>query len=451
MTMRLHDLLCGLAPWCYRDPKVKKAAIKKAVRAEPVEASARLDAGSSTGSGRTGLVTHLGRLAVYCVLVSGAHAQAIDPLALTPSNDTPDPAPASSSGLRMEVQAQTADLRFTPAGQARQQQRGVLDFRREWTLRPDWKLGLSNRLEQVHADTGSVTRHALREAYASWRWGEGAYLDAGRVQWRNGVASGFNPSDFLKRGAVLDLGTQNPQALRENRLGTVMLRQQWLGHWGSLQLAYLPKLSSKPPTSTDANPRAPAWERTNAEDAALLRFAPKTGDTWTAESLLYARAGEPLRSALNLTGALGDAWIVHAEWAGGRSSRGAARSSTSTSSSRHDQELAIGASWTTPWGWIATVERHQSSVAGNVSNNSDAWFTRLAWDNAFGLRHINLAAFARINSNDHSRLWQLDARWHLNDHHSLSLIWGQYSGRPGSEYGRVPTRAYGQVAWAVYF
>jgi hypothetical protein len=93
------------------------------------------------------------------------------------------------------------------------------------------------------------------------------------------------------------------------------------------------------------------------------------------------------------------------------------------------------------------LERHQCSTVGS----SDAWFTCLAWDNDFGLRNINLAAFARINSNDHSRLWQLDARWHLNDRHSLSLIWGQYTGRPGSEYGRVPTRAYGQVTWTLYF
>ena len=265
------------------------------------------------------------------------------------------------------------------------------------------------------------------------------------------MASGFNPSDFLKRGAVLDLGTQNPQALRENRLGTVMLRQQWLGHFGSLQLAYIPQLSSRSPTAPDANPRSPAWERTNGQDAALLRFAPKTGESWTAEGLLYARAGEPVRSAINLTGAVGDAWIVHAEWAGGRAGGGAARSSTgpsiSAAVSHHDQELAVGASWTTPWGWIATVERHQSSTVGS----SDAWFSRLAWDNAFSLRNINLAAFARINSNDHSRLRQVDVRWHLNDHHSLALIWGKYAGSPSSEYGRVPTRAYGQVAWAVYF
>ena len=171
--------------------------------------------------------------------------------------------------------------------------------------------------------------------------------------------------------------------------------------------------------------------------------------------MLYARAGEAVRSAFNVTGAVGDAWIVHAEWAGGRAGGCAARSSTgpstSPASSRHDQELAVGASWTTPWGWIATVERHQSSATSNASNTSDAWFTRLAWDNAFGLRNINLAAFARINSNDHSRLRQMDVRWHLNDHHSLALIWGKYAGSPSSEYGRVPTRAYGQVAWAVYF
>lgn len=381
-------------------------------------------------------------LCMTIMLSPNARAQDTDPLALQATDD----APAPSSGLRLEAWAQTASLRPGVTGPAQQQQRLVLDFRREWSFGSQWKLGLSNRAEQVHANTGSELRNALREAYVSWQWGEGRYLDLGRLQWRNGVASGFNPSDFLKRGAVLDIGTQNPQALRENRLGTVMLRQQWLGDFGSLQLAYLPQLASHATT----NPRAPAWERTNAKDAALLRWAPATGQAWTAEGLVYARAGDPLRGAVNLTTLIGDAWIVYGEWAGGRAARSGNNTHTSTDASTpsaHAQELALGATWTTPWVWTLTVERHQTNTPGT----SDAWFARWAWDKALGRPDLNLAAFVRLNSNDRSRLWQIDARWNVNDVHTLALTTGRYSGSPHSEYGRVPTRGFGSVNWVMYF
>ncbi len=53
-----------------------------------------------------------------------------------------------------------------------------------------------------------------------------------------------------------------------------MLRQQWLGHFGSLQLADIPQLSSRPPTAPDANPRAPAWDNAfGVRDVNLAVFA----------------------------------------------------------------------------------------------------------------------------------------------------------------------------------
>lgn len=370
-------------------------------------------------------------------LSASIQAQTVDPLALTPLADTPDP---RASGLRLEGWVQTADLRPGASGLPTEQQRLVLDFRREWALGGDWRLGLSDRVEQVHSDTGSQLRNAWRESYLSWHWDAASYLDLGRIQWRNGVASGFNPSDFLKRGAQLDIGTQNPLVLRENRLGTVMVRQQWLSDVGSLQLGWIPQLSSVTP-SPRSNPRSPAWERTNGNAAALLRWAPAVGERWTAEGMIYKRAGEPLRLASNLTALVGDAWIAYAEWAGGRAWP------TIPVGDRHVQELALGATWTSPWGWLATLERQQATTAGN----SDAWFARWSWDKALGLHDLVLASFARINSADRSRLWQLDARWNVNDAHSLNVGWGRANGPPDSEYGRVPSREFGMLSWLVYF
>ena len=258
------------------------------------------------------------------------------------------------------------------------------------------------------------------------------------------MASGFNPSDFLKRGAVLDLGTQNPQALRENRLGTVMLRQQWLGDWGSVQGAWIPKLSSK--AGPRAAPRSPAWERTNGADAALLRWAPGTPEAWSAEALAYARAGEPVRWGANATALLSDSLVAYGEWAGGRAFPRAPVAGGAPAP-RRDQELAAGATWTSPWGWTATLERQQSTTPGS----SDAWFARWAWDSALGRRDFNLAAFLRQAASHGSRLWQVDARWHLDDRHSVALAWGGNHGGPARDPGRPPVRRYGTVAWSVYF
>jgi hypothetical protein len=236
----------------------------------------------------------------------------------------------------------------------------------------------------------------------------------------------------------------------------VMLRQQWLGDGGSLQLAWIPKLSSRPVVAGSAtaprsvvvvktNPRSPDWERTNGDDAALLRWAPRTPDAWSAEALAYARAGEPVRWAANLTGLLGDSWIVYGEWSDGRAApRPVLRSQAPATG--HEQELAAGATWTSPWRWTVTAERQQAATPGNT----DAWFARLAWDQAFGSRDVNLAAFARIGAQDRSRLWQLDARWHVNDRHSLTLVWGGTHGTAASEYGRLPTRRYGMASWSFY-
>lgn len=385
-----------------------------------------------------------GLLALALMAPAWAMAQTVDPLSLQPTeDDAPAAPPPGASSLRLEAWAQGADLRHPVPGVATRQQRAVLDFRHEWRSLEEagWTLSGSGRLEQVRGHDGGghilqETRFALREAYASREWAPGRYVDVGRLQWRNGVAAGFNPSDFLQRGAVLDLGTQNPQALRENRLGTVMLRHQWLGASGSLQLGWIPRLSSG---GVHDNPRSPGWERTNSRDAALLRWAPNTGEGWSAEGLLQVRAGEPSRWAANITRGVGDAWIVYAEWAGGPAQAPA-------HSSHWQQALATGATWTSPWRWGLTLERHQASLPGT----SDAWFSRLSWDKAFGADDLTLSGFVRRTTGDHSRLWQLDARWHVNDRHSLALIWGGTDGAAGSEYGRLPMRRQALVSWTIY-
>ena len=407
-----------------------------------------------------------------------AQAQTTDPLTLVPQADAGEPT-GDAIALRAELARDQFDRRFASGSIPSWQNRVALDFRHEWSL-GGWKLGLSDRLEQVGASDGDETRNALREAYASKAIGSAGFLDAGRINWRNGVGIGFNPTDFLKRGALVAQTTQNPQALRENRLGTVMLRAQAVSMLGSAQLALIPDLADTASTSATA----PAWDRTNSARAALLKFAPNTGGRTSLDVLGYARAGERPRLGMNASRLIGDAWVAHAEWVGAVA-RPLAGPGEAPRDERWTNALTAGVTWTTPAGIVLALERQYSGDALTPDRWSnwqavlsspraaqfgtqygamrsmrasdqapltrDAWFARAAWDDAFGVRGIDLVAITRVNADDHSRLWQGEAHWHVSDRHSVQVIVGGYAGGPTSEYGSAAIRRYAQVGWLVYF
>jgi hypothetical protein len=60
------------------------------------------------------------------------------------------------------------------------------------------------------------------------------HLEVGRINVRNGVALGFNPTDFFKTGSLVDQASLDPTVVRLNRLGTVMTRFQASGGHSSL-------------------------------------------------------------------------------------------------------------------------------------------------------------------------------------------------------------------------
>lgn len=415
--------------------------------------------------------------AVLSAVISAAHAQASDPLALVPQEQGETPA---ATGLRFELARDQFDRRQLAGARAATspawQNRAVLDFRREWSPDANWKLGFSDRVEQVFAPTGDETRNALREIYASRALGAGGFVDAGRINWRNGVATGFNPTDFLKRGALIARTTQSPQALRENRLGTAMLRVQAISSLGSAQAALIPELADQRSTSATS----PAWDRTNGANAALVKFAPRVDERTSVDVLAYARAGERPKLGANVTRLVGDASVLYAEWAGG-DTRPLAGPFEAPRNERWTHSWVAGGTWTSPVGVVLTLEHQYAGDAltpdrwrawqqvmgtplaaqlgalrgaragAQAPLTRNAWFARAAWDDAFGVRGIDLAAITRINATDRSRLWQTEARWHIDDRHSLAAIVGGFSGAARSEYATTSTRRYAQLAWLAYF
>lgn len=413
--------------------------------------------------------------ALLLVAWSAATAQdlppTLDPLALGVEVSPPNADPGEGLGLKLEAWAQAMDLRQAQ-GAADRLGRAVLDFRREGSIGSDGRWVLSDRLEAVeYSDGGTdgMRRNALREAYFSVQATPSWYVDAGRINLRQGVALGYNPTDYLRENAVVMRSSQNPAALRENRLGAVMLRAQWLDELGSAQLALLPQLSET--DHFDDGTWALGLERTNRHGAALLRLSPRTGERWALDLTGYAREGAAPQVGSNLSWTATDALLFQVEWTGGqRAPVPTLNAGTTSGDERWFNRLAAGASWTTPLGLVLSLEQHYAGDALTEAEWED-WraatgpaagrlgalrqdlqerqdlltrrygFARLAWDRAFGLASLDLSAFVRRNAADGSAFWQAEAVWHADERWDLGLQHTRSTGAGDSEFGAAPTRA----------
>ena len=56
--------------------------------------------------------------------------------------------------------------------------------------------------------------------------GGSSIFDFGRINVRGGPGYGYNPTDFFRDGSLRVITSADPFALRQNRMGSVMLRAQ---------------------------------------------------------------------------------------------------------------------------------------------------------------------------------------------------------------------------------
>lgn len=396
----------------------------------------------------------------------GALAQSpadLDPAQFQVAEQEDGAAPAL--GIKASIGLDALDRRRAVDGGADAGLRSVLDLRREWHLGSDWSATVSGRIEGSGDGNGSTVRSAFREGYVAKRMGDSLFVDVGRINLRSGVASGFNPTDWLREASALPQTTQNPVSLRENRLGTVMLRLQAIENWGAVQVAVVPHLADK---EEGASPEGWAWERTNDDKALHVRVAPQLHEALSLDLLAYARENRPPQWGLNLSSVLHSALIAHAELATGLR-EGLAAPGVAPSTQMH-QRIAAGVNWTTPQGAVLTVERHSATDALNPQDWEawrlatdrptlrslaqlrtqrsdlqeplvrDAWFFRATVSGLSERANVDLGAFVRLNAYDHSALWQVDGAWHVRPRVSVYASLGGFAGSSSSEFGTNPTR-----------
>lgn len=372
----------------------------------------------------------------------------------------------------------------------------ALDGRGKWSAGQNLELNLSDRFNllaqnNIPAPSDQEYRNDLREAYLTWQPAGQTWLEAGRFNLKNGVALGYNPTDFFKTGAVVERDTADPSVLRENRLGTAMLRGETIQSWGSASLAFAPKFYSPPALNGLPQPSLdPQFQDTNSSSRTLLSVTANGVGDLNPQALVLREDGRT-RLGADASETIGRAVVLYGEWAGGDEPDLVARAiqygkATGTipalapylpptdAAAHFDNDVAVGGSWTSQNEVTVNLEYHyhQSGMSAadwrNWFNygaalkpfpgNSEAWyvrqfalfegepatrqelFARVDWNDAL-LSHLELSALAFLDLEGGSSGGQVEADYDLSDAWSVGALAGASFGARRSDYGSLPTAA----------
>lgn len=400
----------------------------------------------------------------------GADAES-DALMLESAPVAPTPAVGRDTRLYLEGAAGSARLRH--AGGAENRTRLSLDFRHSARLGAGWRGVISDRLDRFQPAQAGPDEivNSLREAYLSWQ-PEGAttVLEFGRVNLRYGPGYGYNPTDFFRDGSLRAPTTADPVALREHRLGTVMLRVQRLWSKGSLSLALSPKLAD--------GPSADGWSldlgSTNQQDRALMVLGTQFSQRLSSQVLLYKASAIAPALGVNVTALVSDAAVAHLEWTRSREPDLADRTLALTARSAPRNRFVGGATYTTPGKLSVTTEYQYNGfgldqggwAALGATPPAQLAYLREALrlqelaprqayliyitQKGLGLKDLDLTAYLRFNPGDDSRLAWFELRHHW-PRFDLSAQWQHHIGRSGSEFGVLPDRRVLQVLGTYHF
>lgn len=358
--------------------------------------------------------------------------------------------------------------------QSQDTQRLSLDFSHAARLGPSLRAVISDRVDNIYpAAMGTdSTLNSLREAYVSWQPESGnTILEFGRINLRYGPGYGYYPTDFFRDGSLRAVTTADPVALRQNRLGTVMLRGQQIWSGGSLSIAYSPKLANRP--STDG------WDldlgSTNNRDRVLVALGTQFSQTISSQLMAYKEGGMSTTLGANLTALLSDAAVAHMEFTRGSEPDLLSRALAAPGASSTRNRFSGGVTYTTLGKLSVTAEYEYNGFALSRSNWANVGAASPAIQGAyllealrlqelaprqayliyvsqksFMLKNMDLTAFLRVNANDYSRLAWLELRHHWPSF-DLAFQLQQNMGRSTSEYGILPDRRIMQVLGTYYF
>lgn len=402
---------------------------------------------------------------------AGAAAQDAEQDALALADRHAD-APAAASDWRGLAELAVGGPLETGDGRHPATRRLSLDLRAEHALSPRWRWLIADRLDWARpaAPGADNAVNTLKEAYLSARLRPDTLLDVGRINVRQGVATGFNPTDYFRDGALRSVVSIQPSSLKENRQGSVMLRAQQLWDAGSLTALWSPALAD----GRRASGESVDLGATNRRDRGLLALSLRDG-ALNPQALLFGQAGQSPRVGLNLNGLIGDATVAFAEWSGGREAAHLAQALAASAAPTWSNQLSSGLSYTHPRRVTLGVEYQYDGAAADerswqalrqgppgayaayrqwvqraqVLPTRRALLVHASWQDAAtpGLDLSGL--FSRDLVDASARAW-LEARYHV-EAWEWALQWQADAGSPWSVYGATAQRRSMQLALRRYW
>ncbi len=394
----------------------------------------------------------------------------VDPLSL---ESAPEAATPAATGVKIFLEGSGGNVAQRYETQSRDIGRASLDFSYSTRLAPGLRAVLSDRIDHLYpAETGvDSTVNSLREAYLSWQpEGSNTAIELGRINLRYGPGYGYNPTDFFRDGSLRTLTSTNPFAMRENRLGTVMLRAQQLWSGGSLSVAYSPKLEDRP----SADGMSLDFGATNNRNRALIELSTQFSQRISSQVMLYKEQDSDPAIGASLSALVSDGAVAHAEWSRSSEPTQLNRALGISGPTAQQDRFAGGLTYTTlgklsltaeyQYNGFGTTQRDWESLASKPltkfalltdAQQRQELVPRQAYlfyvtQKSFVYKDFDLTAFVRVNAEDQSHLSWLELRHHWPKF-DLALQWQQYSGSAGSEYGIVPETRVIQILANYYF
>lgn len=416
-------------------------------------------------------------LAVAVVAAPAAPAQA-DPEAdaLRLADETPAREAAPAGDWRRYVELAVGAARPRAGGAWRDTRRASLDLQFDHAPAPGWRVVFADRLDASWPIAGASDDHAVntvKEAYVSRQWRPDALVDVGRVNVRQGVAAGYNPTDWFRDGALRSATSVDPASLKENRQGSVMLRGQRLWERAALTVLVAPRLARQP----ERDGFSLDWGATNSRHRALVAFSPRWSETVHAQFLAYREAARATQLGLNLSGLLGDATVAHLEWAGGRGPSLLDEALPAAPQAPHAwrQRAAVGLAHTTPRKLTLTAEWHYDGAALDDAGwralragPPDVWgayrlralaaqalptrrslFLHARWQD-MPIERVDASAMLNADLVDASRRLWLELRWR-GEQRDWAVQWVHHRGDALSHHGAASARTQWQLALRQYF
>jgi hypothetical protein len=361
------------------------------------------------------------------------------------------------------------------------------DLSMDTRIAADWRFILGDRLDVDWSGSWreAAQTNTLKQTYVSWQPGASLLFDAGRINARQGVAFGYNPTDFLRADAIRLIDSLDPNSLRDDRLGTAMVRGEDLWASGAVTALYAPRLAAKPTSA----PFSPDWGATNGTGRWMLSLTQALGNNFSPQWLVFgtnrsevrtgaaggAEQASTVQAGVDITTLLGDSVVAYLEASGGRIPSLWSQALGFPEHAAWRARAAAGLTLTAANKLSVTLEyEYDGAALGSGAWNAartgslqsyglyrgfvlaqqelptqQAVFVYATWQDLI-LRHLDATALLRVDLLDHSRLPWTELRYHWS-HVDAALRWQDYSGGASTDFGAAPTSRTWQLVLDYYF